>query len=179
MMADERHVCANPEECCRELSRVWEALEVITFVPGRGSCSEQVARLLAEFRAAREAQQQAHGSTRAARLRELAKLEAGRRHSDYRRRLDPRRNSMGDQPDQLLHPEDKFEVCPHPDCALVREPELVEAAPLNVDTVDEEVSRGHYSLLRLALAQRGEAGRRIMLEELCLLIRSATPPRKG
>jgi hypothetical protein len=36
------NVCSHPEECCKELSRVWEALGVTHFVPGRGSCSEQV-----------------------------------------------------------------------------------------------------------------------------------------
>ena len=45
---EEFPVCANPEECCRELSRVWEALGVTYYIPGRGSCSEQVAALRVE-----------------------------------------------------------------------------------------------------------------------------------
>lgn len=47
-------VCPNPENCCKELTRVWAALGVKTYVPGMGSCSEQVAALKAEVEALRE-----------------------------------------------------------------------------------------------------------------------------
>lgn len=38
-------ICKNPEECCMELSRVWEALEVAGEYNGR-SASENVANLV-------------------------------------------------------------------------------------------------------------------------------------
>lgn len=47
-MGSEPRVCSDPAECCKELSRVWEALSVTVYVPGRGSASEQVVRLKAE-----------------------------------------------------------------------------------------------------------------------------------
>jgi hypothetical protein len=46
-------VCANPEDCCRELTRVWEALGNPVY-DGR-SASEHVAALRAGLPAAREA----------------------------------------------------------------------------------------------------------------------------
>lgn len=46
-MSEQPRVCSNPEDCCRELSRVWKALGVTTYVPGQGSASEQVDRLRA------------------------------------------------------------------------------------------------------------------------------------
>lgn len=50
--ASEPRVCTYPEECCKELSRVWNALKVTTYRPGMGSASDQVARLKAERDAA-------------------------------------------------------------------------------------------------------------------------------
>lgn len=48
-------ICSNPKDCCRELSRVWDALGVTHYVIGQGSCSEQVARLKARAEAAEAA----------------------------------------------------------------------------------------------------------------------------
>lgn len=41
-----------------------------------------------------------------------------------------------------------------------------------LDRIEAEIRDGHYSMLRLALAQRGPAGVRITLEELAQLVRS-------
>lgn len=40
-------ICSNPEECCKELTRVWEALGNPKF-NGR-SCAEQVRDLVSEL----------------------------------------------------------------------------------------------------------------------------------
>lgn len=56
------HVCSNPAECCKELSRVWAALNVVAYTPGQGSCSEQVAALRGELaRLTEERDQYARG----------------------------------------------------------------------------------------------------------------------
>jgi hypothetical protein len=43
----ERPICTNPEECCKELSRVWAALGITTYT-GK-SASEHIASLVREI----------------------------------------------------------------------------------------------------------------------------------